>query len=55
MSDVRRNTSSNNINDPAQHSGFVRVHGAGEHNLKNVDVDVPRDAVVVSPRTNPLH
>ncbi len=26
--------------------GFVKVRGAGENNLQNVDVDVPRDAIV---------
>ena len=26
---------------------FVRVHGASEHNLRHVDVAIPRDSLVV--------
>jgi excinuclease ABC subunit A len=40
--------------DPPSHqtadkafTGFVRVRGAREHNLKNVDLEIPRDALVV--------
>src|SRR6201986_795722 len=28
-------------------AGFVQVRGAREHNLKNVNLDIPRDALVV--------
>ena len=33
--------------DKKMHAGFVQVRGAREHNLKNVSLDIPRDALVV--------
>ncbi|MBB2974820.1 excinuclease ABC subunit A [Microbacterium endophyticum] len=33
--------------NPDDHDGWVRVRGAREHNLQNIDIDVPRDCMVV--------
>ena len=38
--------SARNVPVNAQFAGFVRVRGARENNLRNVDLDVPRDAIV---------
>src|SRR5687767_5451206 len=33
--------------EPQRRSGFVRVRGAREHNLRDVTLDIPRDSLVV--------
>ena len=38
--------SARNVPVNAQFAGFVQVRGARENNLRNVDLDVPRDAIV---------
>ena len=35
------------VPDRSRRDGFVRVRGARTHNLRNVDIEIPRDALVV--------
>ncbi|SCY93865.1 excinuclease ABC subunit UvrA, partial [Microvirga guangxiensis] len=42
-----KDSDSTSLTAVQERTGFVRVRGAREHNLKNVDLEIPRDAIVV--------
>ena len=33
--------------EKGDYRNYIRIRGASEHNLKNIDVDIPRDSLVV--------
>jgi len=44
---MARRNATRSVANPLIRPGFVRVSGAREHNLKDVDVELPRDSLVV--------
>ncbi|MET0656612.1 MAG: excinuclease ABC subunit UvrA, partial [Steroidobacteraceae bacterium] len=52
---VRKNAKADRVEDsslaqvpgPRPHANSIQIHGAREHNLKNVDVELPRDSFTV--------